>query len=275
MTDASSSAAGPEPPHSRIDPTLPHSARVWNYWLGGKDHFASDRKVGDEILAVMPALVDSARADRAFLGRAVRHLVAAAGVRQFLDIGTGLPTADNTHEVAQSADPSCRVVYVDNDPIVLAHARALLVGTPEGATDYIEADLGAPEEILQRAARTLDFDRPVGLMLLGILNFVCDTGQAMSIMSRLLAPLASGSHVVIAHPTAQVHGEAMVEAVRRWNAAGSARMCLRTPAELAGFLEGLEMLPPGVVSCTKWRPAPDDFDAQLEVSQFCAVARKL
>ncbi|WP_248960219.1 SAM-dependent methyltransferase [Sphaerisporangium perillae] len=272
MTDGTSSPGRAQ--QAKIDPTVPHSARVWNYWLGGKDNFASDREMGDQILAVMPDLVDSARADRAFLGRAVRFLVAEAGVRQFLDIGTGLPTADNTHEVAQSIDPSCRVVYVDNDPIVLTHARALLVGAPEGATDYIEADLNEPDEILRHAAGTLDFGRPVALMLLGSLNFVVDTAKARAIVTRLLEALPSGGYLAVAHPTAEVHGEAMTEAVRQWNQAGSAPMTLRSPQELAGFLDGLEVLEPGVVSCSKWRPEPDDFDAQQEVSQFCALARK-
>ncbi|MFC7388365.1 SAM-dependent methyltransferase [Sphaerisporangium rhizosphaerae] len=274
MSDEASSPDEAPVPHAKIDPTVAHSARVWNYWLGGKDNFAADRLMGEQILAVMPALVDSARADRAFLGRAVRHLVGEAGIRQFLDIGTGLPTADNTHEVAQAIDPRCRVVYVDNDPIVLTHARALLVGAPEGATDYLEADLNEPETILERAAATLDLARPVALMLLGSLNFIVDTGQARSVVDRLMAGLASGSHLVIAHPTARVHGEAMIEAVRRWNEGGSAPMTLRDPEELAGFLEGLEVLSPGVVSCSRWRPEPDDFDARQEVSQFCAVARK-
>ena len=259
---------------SKINPTVAHSARVWNYWLGGKDNFAADREVAEKILAVMPALVDSARADRAFLGRAVRFLVGEAGVRQFLDIGTGLPTADNTHEVAQSLAPECRVVYVDNDPIVLTHARALLVGTSEGSTDYIEADLNDPGDILERAARTLDLGRPVALMLLGSLNFIIDTAKAEAIVGELLAAVPSGSHLVIAHPTAEVHTEAMIEAVRQWNEAGSSLMALRDPAQLARFARGLEILEPGVVSCSQWRPEPDDFDAQQEVSQFCLLARK-
>ncbi|GAA3801484.1 SAM-dependent methyltransferase [Sphaerisporangium flaviroseum] len=259
---------------AKIDPTVAHSARVWNYWLGGKDNFASDREVAEQILTVMPDLVDSARADRAFLGRAVRFLVAEAGIRQFLDIGTGLPTADNTHEVAQSVAPECRVVYVDNDPIVLTHARALLVGTPEGVTDYIEADLNDPEMILKQAARTLDLTRPVGLMLLGSLNFIVDTAKAMAIVKHLVDAIPSGSYLAIAHPTAEVHGDAMIEAVQRWNEAGSAPMTLRTSSDLAAFAEGLEILEPGVVSCSQWRPEPDDFDARQEVSQFCVLARK-
>ncbi|MFC6081698.1 SAM-dependent methyltransferase [Sphaerisporangium aureirubrum] len=263
----------PEQP-TKIDPTVAHSARVWNYWLGGKDNFAADRQLGDQILKVMPALVDAARADRAFLGRAVRHLVAEAGIRQFLDIGTGLPTADGIHEVAQTLAPDTRVVYVDNDPIVLTHARALLVGTPEGPTDYIEADIRDVDLILEHAGRTLDFDRPVGLMLLGVLNFIPDDAEAVGIVRRLLAELPSGSHLVVAHPTAEVHTDAMLEAVRQWNEAGTAPMALRSPKELGDYFAGLDILPPGIVSCSQWRAAPDDFDAQEQVSQFCAVARK-
>lgn len=269
----STPASGPQQP-TKIDPTVAHSARVWNHWLGGKDNFAADRQVGDQILKVMPALVDSARADRAFLGRAVRHLTAEAGLRQFLDIGTGLPTASNTHEVAQSVAPECRVVYVDNDPIVLTHARALLVGTPEGATDYIEADIRDTTKVLDRAGETLDFTQPVALMLLGVLNFIPDDAEAAAIVRRLLDAMPSGSHLAVAHPTAEVHTEAMHEAVRQWNAAGSAEMVLRSPAAISRWFDGLDLLEPGVVSCSQWRAEPDDFDAQEQVSQFCAVGRK-
>jgi hypothetical protein len=258
---------------TEIDTGVAHSARVWNYWLGGKDHYAADRELGDQILAVMPDLVESARADRAFLGRVVRYLVSQAGIRQFLDIGTGLPTANNTHEVAQATAPECRVVYVDNDPIVLAHARALLTSSVPGATDYIEADLHAPDTILRAAARTLDFAQPVGLMLLGSLNFVVDDTEARTIVDCLLDAVPSGSYLVIAHPTAEVHGEAMTEAVRRWNEQGSALMTLRSRTELARFFDRLELLEPGVVSCSRWRPDPSTEATLTEVSQFCAVGR--
>ena len=168
----------------KIDSTVSHSARIWNYWLGGKDHYPVDREVGDQILAFVPELVRSARADRYFLARAVRYL-AGQGVRQFLDVGTGLPTVDNTHEVAQRAAPESRIVYVDNDPLVLVHARALLTSTPEGACDYIDADVHDPESILRQAARTLDFAQPVAIMMLGIVNFIIDTAQARQIVRRL------------------------------------------------------------------------------------------
>jgi O-methyltransferase involved in polyketide biosynthesis len=258
---------------SRLNTSTAHSARVWNYWLGGKDNFAADREVGDQILAFVPELVDSARADRAFLGRVVRYLVNEVGIRQFLDIGTGLPTADNTHEVAQAAAPQCRIVYVDNDPLVLVHARALLVSSAEGACDYIDADLHDPDAILQVAAQTLDFAQPVAVMLLGSLNFVIDTGTAQSIVKRLMDAVPSGSYLVIAHPTTEVHGEAMTNAVRGWNEQGSAQMTLRTREELVRFLDGLEVLEPGVVSCSRWRPEGSDLEP-AEVPQFCGVGRK-
>jgi O-methyltransferase involved in polyketide biosynthesis len=274
MTDSSSTADHPQPPDPDIDTGVPHSARIWNYWLGGKDNFPADRKVGDYMLALMPDLVDSARADRAFLGRAVRHLAGEAGIRQFLDIGTGLPTANNTHEVAQAVAPECRIVYVDNDPIVLVHARALLTSTPQGVTDYIDADLHEPDKVLQAAARTLDFEQPIALMLLGILNFIIDDDEAHAIVNRLLDAVPSGSYLAIAHPTKEVHGEVMEEAVRRWNEDGSFQLTLRNRQELAGFFDRLELLEPGVVSCSQWRPDPGDPNADREVAQFGAVGRK-
>jgi O-methyltransferase involved in polyketide biosynthesis len=272
VTDSSSTAGHQQPPE--IDTGVPHSARIWNYWLGGKDNFPADREVGDYMLALMPDLVDSARADRAFLGRAVRYLAGEAGIRQFLDIGTGLPTANNTHEVAQAVAPESRIVYVDNDPIVLVHARALLTSTPQGVTDYIDADLHEPDKILQAAARTLDFEQPIALMLLGILNFIIDDDEAHAIVNRLLDAVPSGSYLAIAHPTKEVHGEVMEEAVRRWNEDGSFQLTLRNRQELAGFFDRLELLEPGVVSCSRWRPDPGDPNAEVEVAQFCAVGRK-
>ena len=152
MTDVSSSQGGPDPAGTGIDTTVPHSARIWNYWLGGKDNYEVDRAAGDQFSAIYPGIVDIARADRAFLGRVVRFLAGEAGVRQFLDVGTGLPTADNTHEVAQRVAPESRIVYVDNDPLVLAHARALLTSSPEGSTYYVDADMGDPGKVLHEAA---------------------------------------------------------------------------------------------------------------------------
>lgn len=256
-----------------INPTVAHSARVWNYWLGGEDNFEADRELGDRIIEIMPEIVTTARADRAFLGRTARSAVRDLGIEQFLDIGTGLPSANNTHEVAQSVAPRCRVVYVDNDPIVLAHAHALLTCTPPAVTDYIQADVRDPELILRGAARTLDFRRPVALMLLGILNFVLDTGKAHSVVNTLLDAMPSGSALVIAHPTGEVNDTA-AEAVRCWNAAGATRMRLRTRSEIRGFFDGLELLEPGIVTCSQWRPDSDTPREDRPVMHFGGMGRK-
>jgi O-methyltransferase involved in polyketide biosynthesis len=258
----------------KLDTSVPHSARLWNYLLGGKDNFAVDRAAAEQALALMPELVESARADREFLGRAVRYLTGQAGVRQFLDIGTGLPTANNTHEVAQVVAPDSRIVYVDNDPMVLVHARALLTSTPQGATDYIDADARNPDAILAAAARTLDFDRPVAVMLLGIVNFIVDDAQAAAIVGRLVEAVPSGSYLVISHPTREVSPEAVDEAMRRWNASGAAPITARDRGQLAAYFTGLDLLEPGIVSCSRWRPDPSGGGITALVSEFCGVARK-
>ena len=188
----SSSVAGRTPPPG-IDTTIPQPARFWDYMLGGRDNYPIDREVGQQVLAIFPDLLDSARADRGFLVRVVRYLVKDAGIRQLLDIGTGLPTANNTHQVAQPNAPECRIVYVDNDPMVLVHARALLTSTAEGKTDYLHADVRDPELILEGVADTLDFTQPVALMLLGIMNYILDSTEAHSIVKRLVDALPSGS----------------------------------------------------------------------------------
>jgi O-methyltransferase involved in polyketide biosynthesis len=272
MAGDAAAAAGPP---AEIDTSVSHSARIWNYWLGGKDNYAADREAGDRVAAMLPSIVAQARADRAFLGRAIRYLAGEEGIGQFLEIGTGLPTADNTHEVAQRVAPGSRIVYVDNDPLVLAHARALLTSTPEGRCDYIDGDLRDPDKILTEAARTLDFAQPVALMLLGVLHHIPDTGEAHEIVQRLVAALAPGSYLAINHSTSAVHGAAMEEAVAHWNQVGSPSMTLRTPPQIARFFDGLELLPPGVVSCSRWRPRLSS-GGQLpaEVDEFCGVARK-
>ncbi|MFG2026814.1 SAM-dependent methyltransferase [Streptomyces sp. NPDC048825] len=257
----------------KLKTNVSHSARIWNYWLGGRDNYQIDQQVGDHILSFVPEISRSAVADRRFLARSVRFLAGEAGIRQFLDIGTGLPIVDNTHEVAQRVDPGCRIVYVDNDPIVLSHARALLTSTPEGATDYIDADVHAPDSILQGAARTLDFSRPVGITMLGILNFVLDNDEARSIVRRLMDAVPSGSHLVVSHPTSEVDGLAMAQAVHYWNTQGSAPMTLRTREELLGLFDGFDLLEPGVVSCPRWRPDCPQEEI-VDVTHFCGVARK-
>jgi hypothetical protein len=271
---SSTPPTGQEQPE--IDTSVAHSARIWNYWLGGKDHYPIDRRVGDRILEMFPHIADLARADRAFLGRAVSYLVGEAGIRQFLDIGTGLPTADNTHEVAQRIAPECRIVYVDNDPLVLTHARALLTGTPEGATDYLDADLRDTDKIMGEAARTLDFGQPVAVMLLGILHHISDDGEAYATVDRLVDAMPSGGYLVIAHSTNKITGAAMDEAVRHWNEFGKPSMTLRTPEAIARFFDRLELVEPGVVSTSRWRPDPAEAASgpAPETDEFCAVGRK-
>ncbi|MEU3310539.1 SAM-dependent methyltransferase [Nocardiopsis sp. NPDC006832] len=257
-----------------IDTSQSHSARIWNYWLGGKDNYPVDREAGDGIVAVLPEIVDIAVATRAVLVRMVTHLVEEASIDQFLDIGTGLPTANNTHEVAQAANPAARVVYVDNDPLVLAHARALLAGTPEGATDYVHADLRDPAAILEQAARTLDLQRPVAITLFGVLPFVGEDTEAKRIIDHLMEALPPGSHLAIVHSTSAVTGEGMEEAVRRWNEAGSAVYHLRTPERITALFDGLELVEPGVVSCPLWHPEPPEVGRAREMDEFCGLARK-
>jgi O-methyltransferase involved in polyketide biosynthesis len=259
---------------AQLNTDVPHSARVWNYLLGGKDNFAADREAADYAVRLMPELVLSARANRQFLGRAVRFLAGEGGIRQFLDVGTGLPTADNTHEVAQAVAPEARVVYVDNDPLVLTHARALLTSSPEGATDYLAADVRDPQAILRAAATTLDLDRPTAVVLSGILNFVMDDAEARSVVAQFMAAVPAGSYLLISHPTTEVNGEAVKESMRQWNESGAAPIRTRTIEELRGFFDGLELLDPGVVTCTAWRPDPQHPGITEVVSEFVAVGRK-
>ncbi|MEU6372877.1 SAM-dependent methyltransferase [Streptomyces sp. NPDC046909] len=258
---------------SRLNTAVAHNARVWNYWIGGKDNYEVDQRVGEQVAGMFPVIRDIARADREFLGRAVRHLAAERGVRQFLDIGTGLPTSENTHEIAQRIAPDARIVYVDNDPIVLTYARTLLTSTPEGVTDYIDADVHDPEAILERAARTLDFTRPVAVMMLGILNFVLDYEKARDIVRRVLAAVPSGSCLVLTHPTFDddLGGAGQIPAMRFWNENATPPITARSGAEIAAFFEGLEFLEPGLVSCSRWRA---DADSPGAVPQFGAVAVK-
>ncbi|MEU0519917.1 SAM-dependent methyltransferase [Streptosporangium sp. NPDC006007] len=259
----------------KIDITVSHSPRIWNYWLGGKDHYQVDREVGDQFQGVFPDIVEIARSSRGFLSRAVEHLAGEAGIRQFLDIGTGLPTVDNTHEVAQRVAPESRIAYVDNDPVVLAHARALLISSPEGVTEYIDADLRDPARILEAAGRTtLDLSRPVGLMLLNILGHIPDFDEARSIVGQLVDALPSGSYLAIADGTNVVHGKEFDEAIAIWNASGSVPYTLRKPEQITRFFDGLELLEPGVVSCPYWRPDPADLGFCREVDEFCGVGRK-
>ena len=241
-----------------LDTTVPHSARVWNYWLGGKNNYPVDRAVGEQVREVYPEIIDVARESRGFLRRVVTFLVEEAGIRQFLDIGTGLPTAGNTHEVAQAIAPEARIVYVDRDPLVLVHARALLTSTPEGITAYVDADVRDPEAILDAARGVLDFTRPIGLMMLGVLGNVADVQQAYAIVKALVDAIPAGSYLVVndgTMPTAEEDAIRMAEAVRRRGEAGDPYYT-RTPAQFARYADGLELVEPGVVSTPLWRPEP-------------------
>ncbi|PZT70279.1 SAM-dependent methyltransferase [Streptomyces sp. SW4] len=258
----------------RIKTDQPHTARIWNYWLGGKDHYPVDQQTGDRIRELHPGIGDYARADRQFLGRAVRYLVGECGIRQFLDIGTGLPTADNTHEVAQRIAPESRVVYVDNDPIVLAHAEALLTSTPQGRTDYLDEDLRNVDTILEHAARTLDLSRPVALMLLGVVIFVDDDAEAYGIVRRLVDALPAGSHLVLSHTVTRPDMPDVDAAVAFWNEHGTPKLTQRSPEDVARFFDGLELVSPGVVSCNRWRPEEGDDPMPAEVAMFGGVGRK-
>ena len=271
MTDSPST---PDQTSPKIDITTAHTARIWNYWLGGKDNYPIDREVGDQIRRLHPGIGDYARADRAFLGRAVRYLAGEAEIDQFLDIGTGLPTVDNTHEVAQRVAPASRVVYVDNDPLVLAHARALLTSTREGATDYIDADLHDPGKILAEAAQTLDFDKPVAVTMLGVVIFINDDEEAYSIVRQFLDAVPSGSYLVLSHTITSPEMPDVDAAVAFWNEHGTPKLTQRTPEQMARFFDGLELLEPGVVSCSRWRPEDTPWGVPDEVAMFGGVGRK-
>jgi hypothetical protein len=259
-------------PH-QLDTSVAHSARVWNYLLGGKDNFAADREVGDMILQIFPDIANVARLQRRFLVRAVRYLAADAGVRQFLDIGTGLPTANNTHQVAQQIAPESRIVYVDNDPLVLVHAEALLASARGGVTGYIEADVRDPDAILREAAKTLDFSQPIALMMLGILGQLPDSDEPGLIVTRLLEALPSGSYLALTDGTDTSPSANHALAVYNENSASS--YYLRPTAQIAGFFDGLELVPPGLVATTRWRPEVRDAEAEpREVPALCGVGRK-
>ncbi|UUU26883.1 SAM-dependent methyltransferase [Streptomyces sp. DSM 40750] len=261
-------------PQKRPDTGTAHNARVWNYWQGGKGNYEVDQQVGDHVAGMIPIIRDIAFADRQFLIRAVRHLAEERGIRQFLDIGTGLPALENTHEIAQRIAPASRIVYVDNDPVVLAHARARLTSTKDGATAYIDADAHDPDTILRIAGETLDFTKPVALMLLGILNFILDDTEAQAIARRLLEPLAPGSFLVLTHPTTEpeLGGALQLEAMEFWNANAKPPVTARSSKEIGQYFNGLTLLEPGLVSCSLWRPDPGD--EPTVVPQLGAVAEK-
>jgi hypothetical protein len=256
---------------TEIDTSVPHSARIWNYWLGGKDNYSVDEAAGNAYTAVFPGIVTIARSSRAFLGRSIRYLVQEAGVRQFLDVGTGLPTVDNTHEVAQRLAPESRIVYVDNDPLVLAHARALLTSTPEGVTAYEDLSLHEPDRILEAASRTLDLTRPTALILSGILGHVSDYDEARSIVRRLLEGLPSGSHLSV-NDGSRGTDPTYEQAQDAYNETGAVPYFLRPVDRIEAFFDGLELVDPGIVSVPLWRPEPGA--ATTPIGQHGGLGRK-
>ncbi|MEV4345902.1 SAM-dependent methyltransferase [Actinoplanes sp. NPDC049596] len=253
---------------AQFDTSEPQTARIWNYWLGGKDNFAVDRQVGDQIRQAFPDIVENARASRAFLVRAVTFAAGEAGIRQFLDVGTGLPTADNTHEVAQRVAPESKIVYVDFDPMILSHARSLLTSSPEGATQYVDADGRDSAKVLAAAAGTLDFSRPVALIMSGLLGHVTDDAEADTMVRAYLDALAPGSYFIALDGS---HSPAHGEAETIWNEQANPPYVLRSHPQFARFFDGLELIEPGVVSAPLWRPTADD-PKKLDV--VCGVARK-
>ena len=272
--DRQDGLAGNMPARAAFDPTAAHQARIYDYWLGGKDNFAADREAAEQAVAAYPPILRAVRAQRAFLARAVRYLAYDIGVQQFLDIGTGLPTASNTHTVAQAAAPGARVVYVDNDPMVLAHARALLTSMPRGATTYLDADLRDPDEILAGTADLLDFHQPVAVLLIGVLQLIPDSDDPHAIVARLTAAVPSGSWLAVYHPASDIDQDRVAEAVRRVNARSSGTTTLRSHAEIARFFDGLQLLEPGLIQVHRWQPgtaAPGNDD---QIAAYAGLARK-
>jgi hypothetical protein len=273
-SDSGQAASQSETAKLPFDTSVAHLARIYDYWLGGKDNFAADREAAEQAIAANPGILDSARGNRAFLARAVRFLAVECGIRQFLDIGTGIPTANNTHEVAQSVAPESRIVYVDNDPIVLAHARALLTSDPAGATDYIDADLRDTSTILQRAGQRLDFSQPVAVMLVAILHMIPDPDDPQAIVRQLMDAVPAGSYLTISHAARDIRPEAMAEMDKRLNSRlGSARGTPRDREHVTRFFDGLELLEPGVVQPHQWHPAQPPGRSELVL--WCGVARKM
>jgi S-adenosyl methyltransferase len=273
MAGGTSPGARPGNEAPAFDTSIAHSARVYDYWLGGKDNYAADRAAAEQVIEVRPAIRTEVQANRAFLGRAVRFLAEEAGIRQFLDIGTGLPSANNTHEVAQSVAPDSRIVYVDNDPIVLSHARALLNSTPEGATAYLDADLREPDTILDAAAQTIDLGQPVAIMLVAVLHHIPEQDDAGGLVARFRDATVAGSYLVISHPAADIQTAKVAEVSRRYNASVATGQTRRIGAEVRAFFGSWEILEPGVTQTVLWRP--DEPTSLTEpVPMWAGVARK-
>ena len=256
-----------------FDTGVANAARMWNYWIGGKDNFRADREAGEQVLEAMPALPVVAQMLRRFLITSVDEL-SAAGVRQFLDIGTGLPTADNTHDVAQRAAPESRIVYVDHDPVVISHARALLTSSAAGKTDYIQADLRDWPAISAAAQRTLDFSRPVAVLLIAVLHFILDEEDPRRLISRMMADLAPGSYLVIAHAASDIQAGTAAAMAQSYNATSSLTITPRDGATVARFFDGLEMVSPGLMPLDQWRGSGPATTAESGLSCYCGIGRK-
>ena len=256
-----------------LDTSVANAARMWNYWIGGKDNYRVDREAGELVREAMPALPLVARMLRRFLITTVDEL-AAAGVRQFLDIGTGMPTADNTHDVAQRAAPESRIVYVDHDPVVISHARALLTSNPAGKTDYIQADLRDWATISAGAQRTLDFSRPVAVLLIAVLHFILDAEDPHQVIARMMADLAPGSYLVIAHAASDIEAGTAAAMARSYNATSSLDITPRDRATVARFFDGMEMTGPGLLPLAQWWGTAPATTSETGLSCYCGIARK-
>ena len=257
---------------TRLDTSTANPARVYDYWLGGKDNFAVDRKAAHDAIAANPGILIEVRANRGFLGRAVRMLAGEAGIRQFLDIGAGLPSADNTHEVAQRIAPDSRVVYVDNDPMVAAHARALLTSDSGGETCCLGADLLDVGTLLAQARRKLDFSQPIAVMLLMLLHQIADCEHPHDLVAQVMAAVPSGSYLVISHPASDIRAQSMAEMAGVLTQTGPP-MTARSHADVSRFFDGLDLVEPGVVALPTWRPDSTDVPAEYATG-WCGVARK-
>ncbi|WP_239134460.1 SAM-dependent methyltransferase [Rugosimonospora africana] len=262
----------------RIDTSVAHPARRYDYWLGGKDNFAADRASGDAVAAAFPTVRTAVLENRKFLHRAVTHLARDFGIRQFLDIGTGIPTSPNTHQIAQGYAPDARIVYVDNDPIVLAHARALLSSTPEGATAYLDADLREPDKIIDHPElrRTIDLSQPVGLMLVSILHFIADSDDPYGTVARLVRAMPSGSYLTITHVTGDYFStEESTALLNANNNRAAVDLHLRSHGQVARFFQDLELVEPGIAPVAEWRAeqAQEPRPPKEDVSGWAAVAR--
>jgi SAM-dependent methyltransferase len=250
---------------ARLDPSVPHPARVYAYWLGGKDHYPADRKAAEEVIRCRPQVVAGARANRAFLDRVVRYLAGECGIRQFLDIGTGLPAPDCTHEIAQQIAPDCRIVYIDNDPLVLTYARALLTSSPHGSCDYVDADLRDTTAVMSGASWALDFDQPIAVLLLAVLHFIPDSDDPANIVATLAQQLAPGSYLAVSHLTGDFAPAPVAAGVSAYNDLVPNALIPRSHSQVSALFAGLPLVPPGVVPLTEWRPAIGPFRAVADL----------